>query len=88
MKGANIMRQKVSIGLAILGLAIIVYALTLDGQNRLATITLGVIVACGGGLMILSSGRWFQGHRAVSGLISVLFVLVIIGYLLKMTVLG
>ncbi|MFR0771669.1 MAG: hypothetical protein ACLSH6_06925 [Limosilactobacillus pontis] len=42
------MRQKVSIGLAILGLAIIVYALTLNGQNRLATVTLGVIVACGG----------------------------------------
>lgn len=82
------MRQKVSIGLAILGLAIIVYALTLDGQNRLATVTLGVIVACGGGVMILSSGRYFQGHRAMSWLITALFVLVIIGYLLKMTVLG
>ena len=62
------MRQKVSIGLAILGLAIIVYALTLNGQNRLATVTLGVIVACGGGVMILASGRWFQGHRAISWL--------------------
>lgn len=52
------MRQKVSIGLAILGLAIIIYALILvDGQNRLATITLGVIVACGGGVMILFNGQ-------------------------------
>ena len=38
--------------------------------------------------MILSSGRYFQGHRAMSWLITALFVLVIIGYLLKMTVLG
>ncbi|MGM9906747.1 hypothetical protein [Limosilactobacillus sp.] len=82
------MRQKVSIGLAILGLAIIVYALTLSGQNRLATITLGVIVACGGGVMILFNGKAFQNHQTTSRLITVLFVLVIIGYLLKMTVMG
>ena len=82
------MRQKVSIGLAVLGLASIVYALTLAGQNRLATVTLGVIVACGGGVMILFSGQTFQNHRAMSRLITVLFVLVIIGYLLKMTVMG
>lgn len=82
------MRQMVSIGLAVLGLAIIVYALTLAGQNRLATVTLGVIVACGGGVMILFSGQTFQNHRAMSRLITVLFVLVIIGYLLKMTVMG
>lgn len=83
------MRQKISIGLAILGLAIIIYALTLvDGQNRLATITLGIIVACGGGVMILFNGQTFQNHRAMSRLITVLFILVIIGYLLKMTVMG
>ena len=89
LKEGRMMRQKVSIGLAILGLAIIIYALILvDGQNRLATITLGVIVACGGGVMILFNGQAFQNHRATSRLITVLFVLVIIGYLLKMTVMG
>lgn len=89
LKEGRMMRQKVSIGLAILGLAIIIYALILvDGQNRLATITLGVIVACGGGVMILFNGQAFQNHRTTSRLITVLFVLVIIGYLLKMTVMG
>lgn len=82
------MRQKVSFGLAILGLAIIVYALTLSGQNKLATITLGVIVACGGGVMILANGRAANNHRSLNVLITVLFILVVIGYLLKMTVLG
>lgn len=89
LKEGRMMRQKVSIGLAILGLAIMIYALILvDGQNRLATITLGVIVACGGGVMILFNGQAFQNHRTTSRLITVLFVLVIIGYLLKMTVMG
>lgn len=82
------MRQKVSFGLAILGLAVIVYALTMNGQHRLATMTLGVIVACGGGLMILSSSKSFRDHRAMSGLITVLFVLVVVGYLLKITIMG
>lgn len=81
------MRQKISLLLAIIGIIVIVAAFTLSGSTRLATITLGIILACGGCLMLITNGRVAEQHRTTTLMIITLFVIVVIAYLIKLLVL-
>lgn len=78
------MRQKASILLAIIGIIVIVAAFALTGTARLATITLGVILACGGCLILITNSRAAEQHKTTTTMIMILFVIVVVGYLAKM----
>lgn len=79
------MRQKISMILAIIGLVIILLAFTTSGNARMVAITLGIIIACGGCLLLIASGKYSTQHRSMLMLITVLFILLIIGFVIKVT---
>lgn len=78
------MRAKVAVILAIIGLAIIAFAFTLTGQSKVAAIVLGLIVACAGCLIFLANERFMSEHRSFIAVISILFVILIVGYAMKL----
>lgn len=82
------MRQKIAMWLAIAGLIIIALAFMATGRMRMAGITLGIIIACGGCLMMLAGDHYSAQHRLFLIVITILFVLLIIGYVIKVTTLN
>lgn len=76
------MRTKLSLGLALTGL-LIVAAAFLPSAPRAMMVVLGLIITCGGCLVLLANSRFASQHRGFFGLMTVLFVLLIIGYVVK-----
>lgn len=79
------MKQKVAMTLAIIGLVVILISFMVTGRMRMAGITLGIIIACGGCLMIIAGGKYSTQHRLMLIVLTILFVLVIVGYVIKVT---
>lgn len=77
------MRTKLSLGLALAGLLIVAAAFFVNSSQRMMLIVLGLIIACGGCLILLANDRFINQHRSFIALVSVLFVLLIIGYVIK-----
>ena len=77
------MRTKISILLAVVGIIIIVAALTMTGQQKVATIVLGLIIACAGCWVFLVNERFMNQHRGFVIVVSVLLGLLVVGYAIK-----
>lgn len=86
IEGNKLMRQKISLLLAIIGIIVIAAAFALSGSTRLATITLGIILACGGCLMLITNGHVAEQHRTTTLMITILFVIVVVAYIIKILV--
>lgn len=78
------MRTKVAVVLAIIGLAVIAFAFTLTGQSKVAAIVLGLILACAGCLFFLANERFMREHRSFIVIISILFIILVVGYAMKL----
>lgn len=79
------MQRLVSLFLTLVGFVIIIVGLlSFHGQTRVMVSILGVIIACGGLLMLLNR-RVSPQQRPFILIISILFVLLIIGYVIKVT---
>lgn len=79
------MRQKISVALAIIGLLIILFSFITSGSARMAGITLGIIIACGGCLMMIAGEKYSRQHRTFLMIITILFILLIVGFVIKVT---
>lgn len=77
------MRTKVAMILAVIGVVIIAVALTMSGQQRVATIVLGLIVACAGCWVFLVNEHFVNQHRGFVVIVSLLLIILVIGYAIK-----
>lgn len=67
------------VGLIIAGGAFVIFS----GQSRIIGATLGLIIACGGCLMQLVSAPNAKQYRPFIIIISILFIFLIIGFIIK-----
>lgn len=77
------MRTKVSLLLLIIGIIIAAFSLTMSGQGKMTTLVLGLIIACGGCVMILFKDQFIRGHRGFTIITTALFVVLIVAYVFK-----
>lgn len=77
------MRSKVSMLMMAIGIVLVALALTMTGQTKMAIMVLGLIVAAGGCVMLLFNDRFVSDHRGFVVIIATLFIILIIGYLIK-----
>lgn len=77
------MRTKLSLLLALVGLLIVGAAFVTNTPQRMMMVVLGLIIACGGCLVLLATDRFFNQHRSFITVVTGLFILLIIGYVIK-----
>lgn len=78
------MRAKMSLMLALIGLILLVVAFSQSGQGRIAMIVLGLIIACAGCLFYLANSQFAREHRSFIIIISILFIILVVGYAIKL----
>ena len=78
------MRAKMSLALALVGLVLIAVAFTQSGQGKIAMIILGLIIACAGCLFYLANGWFAQEHRSFVLIVSILFIILVVAYAIKL----
>lgn len=79
----NRIRTKLSLLLALVGLLIVGAAFVTNTPQRMMMVVLGLIIACGGCLVLLATDRFVNQHRSFITVVTGLFILLIIGYVIK-----
>lgn len=73
------MRTKLSLLLALVGLLIVGAAFVTNTPQRMMMVVLGLII----GLVLLATDRFVNQHRSFITVVTGLFILLIIGYVIK-----